>query len=86
MAEIPKIEHIEHLEEESKRHKEEIGKLTQLLFVVVIVLLVGVGTMIATVGSLVWNAHMHEQGTYQKLIDELEKQNDKLDILLQKNQ
>lgn len=64
--------------------QEQIKTLTQIMFAVVIILLVAVGAMFATVGSLVWNAHNLSTATYQELLNELEEQNDKIDIILEK--
>lgn len=64
--------------------QQQINLLTIIMVGVIIVLLIGFITMFATVGTLVWNAHLFGQSTYQELINNLKEQNDKIDILLEK--
>jgi len=61
--------------------QEQITRLTQLMIGVIIVLFIGFVTMFATVGTLVWNAHMWGRDTYQTLIKELNDNNNKIDSL-----
>jgi len=72
-----------NVNEKIEKQEEQIRTLTQIMFAVVLVLLVAVGAMFATVGTLVWNAHLFGQDTYQKLVNELGEQNNKIDTLLQ---
>jgi len=65
-------------------HKKQIGQLNSLMGLIIIVLFVGFITLLATVGTLVWNAHIWGANTYQVLIKELNDNNNKIDFFTNK--
>lgn len=61
--------------------QEQINRLTQLMVGVILVLFIGFITLFGVVATLVWNAHLFGQSTYQELIKELNEQSIKADLL-----
>ncbi len=67
-----------------ERQKEDIEKLNRTMLFVVIVLLMAMGAMFVTVGTLVWNAHLWSADIYRGFIKELDENNDKMEIFYKK--
>ncbi len=61
--------------------ESKVDILSFLMGAVIVVLVIGFITLLGTVATLVWNAHMWGSDTYQILIKELNDNNNKIDSL-----
>jgi len=64
--------------------EDKMNWMGGVMVAIIIILVMGFVSLLATTGTLVWNAHMWGVNTYQDLVKELDDNNDEIDSLSNK--
>ena len=65
-------------------YEDKMNWMWGIIVAIIIILVMGFVSLLATVGTLVWNAQMFGANTYQALVKELDTNNTNINTLINK--